>query len=247
MTAASDNDQQQLIKELNAALHDKSPTEILAAASQQFGDTLCFASSLGLEDQLITHLIATNNIPIRIFTLDTGRLFQESYALLEQTQERYGINIQVYYPERDRTEKMVNEHGINLFRKSVELRKECCSVRKIEPLKRALSTSSAWIVGLRQAQSVTRAELSAVEWDAGNRLVKFNPLWSLSDHDLRKTVDDEMIPYNVLHNQGFLSIGCNCCTRAVQPGEDIRAGRWWWENPETKECGLHQYKDGAGI
>lgn len=198
-----------------------------------------FASSLGQEDQVITDLIVQHALAIPIITLDTGRLFPESYDLLAETEARYGISVKVMFPEAAAVEEMVQEHGVNLFRTSVELRRQCCNVRKIQPLKRALGAADGWICGLRRDQSTTRTGLQAAEWDAANGLMKLNPLHDWSLEQVQAYLKAYDVPYNPLHDQGFVSIGCASCTRAVKPGEDIRAGRWWWEQPEQKECGLH--------
>ena len=226
------------IKSLQAELASASAEEILAKAAELL-DVAVFATSLGQEDQVIIDLIAKGNHDIRIFTLDTGRLFPETYDLIAATEQKYGLNIQVAFPDAGEVEHMVAEEGINLFRHSIALRKRCCEVRKIQPLKRFLSASDGWICGLRRDQSPARTEMHAVEWDEGNGIPKFNPLidWTLEDVQRHLKAND--VPYNPLHDQGFISIGCACCTRAIQPGEDIRAGRWWWETLEQKECGLH--------
>ncbi len=176
---------------------------------------------------------------MEIFTLDTGRLFQETYELRAKTQKRYPMPFIVYYPDTEAVEDMVRNHGINLFYESVENRKLCCGIRKVEPLKRALKKFDAWICGLRRGQAVTRGTVEPFEWDEANQKIKINPLAHWSMDDLREYVTAHKIDVNPLHAKGFISIGCASCTRAVKPGEDIRAGRWWWENPEHKECGLH--------
>ncbi|QSH42056.1 phosphoadenylyl-sulfate reductase [Lentisphaerota bacterium ZTH] len=214
------------------------PEEILVHAAEKFNKQLVFASSLGAEDQVIIDMIYRNGLDIPVFTLDTGRLFESSYRLLAATEAKYGIRIELFFPERQSVEKMVSQHGINLFRESVEKRRECCRVRKLEPLARALSPHKAWICGLRQAQSTTRSELQAIEIDAKGML-KINPLFNWSEQQVWDYIHTNKVPYNELHDQGFPSIGCACCTRAVNTGEDIRSGRWWWETPEQKECGLH--------
>lgn len=216
-----------------------APEAILRWAARTFPGRVTFATSLGIEDQALTAMLAESSAEIPVFTLDTGRLFEESYQLIERTEDRYSLPIQIMFPQREAVEAMVAEHGVNLFRKSVELRKHCCGVRKIEPLRRALAGHEAWITGLRREQSVTRGDLQAVEWDAGNGLVKINPLIDWTEQQVWDYVRAHDVPYNPLHDQGFPSIGCACCTRAIQPGEDVRAGRWWWEQPEHKECGLH--------
>jgi phosphoadenosine phosphosulfate reductase len=228
------------IKQWNDSLADKTPEQVLEFFIKHFGEKIAFSSSLGLEDQVITHMICGIEKKTKIFTLDTGRIFPETYSLISRTNERYDITMQVYFPNADNVERMVNTKGINLFYESIENRKECCNIRKIEPLKRAFKGLDAWICGLRKSQSVTRADMNLVEWDANNNLIKINPIINWSNHDVLDFISLNKIPYNVLHDKGFPSIGCQPCTRAVKPGEDIRAGRWWWENPEQKECGLHK-------
>lgn len=215
------------------------PQELVRWAAETFADKVTMASSLGLEDQILTHLIAQYARSIRIFTLDMGRLFQETYDLIERTEHLYGLTIHILFPEASEVEHMVNTHGPNLFRQSVDQRKQCCSIRKVAPLKRELARCDAWICGLRREQSVTREDLSPIQWDEANHLVKISPLASWSEKQVWDYVHENCIPYNPLHDAGFASIGCACCTRAIREGEDARAGRWWWENPEHKECGLH--------
>jgi len=212
---------------------------ILSWAARTFKGKVAFASSMGPEDQVITHMIGTKKIPVDIFTLDTGRLFQETCELIEKTSQRYGLDIRVYFPRTRKVEEMIHSHGINLFRKGVELRKLCCQVRKVEPLKRALRPLEAWICGLRREQSITRRDLQVVEWDDCNGLVKINPLFLWNEKDVWSYIRENDVPYNSLHDKGYPSIGCASCTRAVKAGEGVRAGRWWWETPEQKECGLH--------
>jgi phosphoadenosine phosphosulfate reductase len=214
--------------------------EIILRAAQELPGTVIFASSLGEEDQVITHMIAGHAPKIPIFTLDTGRLFPETYALLDRTQKRYPLDYTVYYPDTQAVEAMVKAKGINLFYESEENRKMCCGIRKRDPLKRALAGRKAWICGLRRAQALTRQTIEAVEWDAGNGLVKINPLYNWSMDQLKDYIQTHQIEVNPLHARGFVSIGCACCTRAVKTGEDIRAGRWWWEQPQNRECGLHR-------
>ena len=217
-----------------------SAEEIIKFVGHEFKGKIIFASSLGEEDQVITDMIAKVAPSIEIFTLDTGRLFPETYELIAKTQKRYPLTFKIYYPNTEATERMVAQKGINLFYESVENRKMCCGVRKVEPLQRALKNKDAWISGLRRAQAVTRSSVETFEWDEGNQKIKINPLafWSLED--LQKYITKNKVDINPLHKQGFVSIGCSCCTRAIKSGEDIRAGRWWWETPEQKECGLHK-------
>ncbi len=199
-----------------------------------------FANSFGAEDMVLTDLIAKNAAKIEIFSLDTGRLHGETYKLMGQAREKYtNVTFKAYYPNAAAIEEFVNKNGINAFYQSVEMRKGCCGIRKVEPLKRALAGKKAWITGLRREQAVSRTELAVSEFDQGNGLQKFSPLadWTLAD--VWAYIRENNVPYNELHDRNFPSIGCEPCTRAIAVGEDVRAGRWWWENPETKECGLH--------
>ena len=205
-----------------------------------FGRRAALSSSLSFEDQTVTQLmVATDKEHTRVFTLDTGRQFQENYELIDRTEMTYGIRIEVFFPDFRKVQEMVREHGINLFYDSIELRHLCCGIRKIEPLKRALDGVEVWITGLRRSQSVTRAHMQMVEYDADDDVLKLNPLLLWSEQDVKDYVRANAIPYTKLHDQGFPSIGCQPCTRAVRPGEDVRAGRWWWEDPDKRECGLH--------
>lgn len=218
----------------------KQAEDVLQIASQVFKDNIVFATSLSLEDQIITHFIAKLKISIKIFTLDTGRLFNETYDTIERTEDKYNLKINIFSPDSTELEEMVNLKGINLFYASTEKRKECCAVRKIAPLQRALSGNSAWICGLRKSHSQNRNSAGMVEWDSANNLYKLNPLIDWTDGQVSDFIKQNKIPYNKLFDAGFLSIGCAPCTRAVKPGEDIRAGRWWWELDDHKECGLHK-------
>ncbi|MDE1920583.1 MAG: phosphoadenylyl-sulfate reductase [Candidatus Omnitrophica bacterium] len=232
--------QTEQIKQLNAQAHGLDAPGIIKLAESRFGSRVSFATSLGEEDQVITDMIASLTPGVEIFTLDTGRLFAETYELMAQNQKKYSrLNFRIYYPDTKSVEEMVRSKGINLFYESVENRKLCCHVRKVEPLQRALAGKDAWIVGLRRDQAVTRSALEPVEWDGANQKIKFNPLYNWSLQQVRDYVKQHHVDVNPLHAQGFVSIGCAPCTRAVKPGEDLRAGRWWWETPEGKECGLH--------
>jgi len=226
-------------RQLTIRLKDKSPEEVLMFAIDHFGQKITFASSLGAEDQVITDMLSKIKRNITIFTLDTGRMFPETYDILEKTCNHYNIRIKVYFPDYKKVEEMVEEKGINLFYRSVENRQRCCFLRKKEPLKRAFQGMDAWICGLRKEQSVTRINNKVVEWDEQNGLFKINPVIDWSEQELWDYIRQHKVPYNELHDKGFPSIGCQPCTRAVKPGEDVRAGRWWWEEPEKKECGLH--------
>ncbi len=231
---------QELILQLNQTFAGKAPGEIIPAVAALFPGKIAFATSFGAEDQVITHLIAKSGANIKLFTLDTGRMFPETYETMHRTVSRYQVPIQTLFPDREEVEAMVNEKGINLFYESIENRKLCCHIRKTQPLQRALQGMEAWITGLRREQSPTRQHLEVVEWDSVNRLLKINPLCDWTEPQVWEFIHAKNIPYNKLHDQGFPSIGCQPCTRAVAKGDDIRAGRWWWENPDSKECGLHQ-------
>lgn len=219
---------------------NKKAEELIQLAVSVFGvDRIVLASSLSLEDQVLTHILKAATPYPRIFTLETGRLFSETYDTMERTSQRYGFQYEVLCPDSSELEKMLAEHGPNLFFKSVELRKLCCHVRKIQPLKRVLSTADAWICGLRKEQSITRGRLKAVEWDEANGIIKVNPLHDWTESEVREYIKTYDIPYNPLQDLGYRSIGCEPCTRPIDITDDIRSGRWWWEEPEHKECGLH--------
>ena len=198
-----------------------------------------FANSLGAEDMVLTDLILGSRLDIEIFSLDTGRLPLETYDLIGEVKKHYGLAITLYYPRHELVEDFTRRNGINAFYESVELRKGCCHARKVEPLQRALATKKAWITGMRAQQSATRGGLPLRVFDEGNGLEKFNPLADWSEKEVWAYIKLNAVPYNKLHDQFYPSIGCAPCTRAITPGEDIRSGRWWWENPESKECGLH--------
>jgi len=228
------------IFELNEKFANAEPIELLTYFLDRYKDKIALASSLGAEDQVLTQMILSISKDARIFTLDTGRLFPETYDLIDRTCKKYKTKIKVYFPKSEAVQKMVEAKGINLFYDSIENRKECCYNRKIEPLKRAFEGLDVWICGLRADQSVTRTDIQVVEWDENNNIVKINPLAKWSEQQVWDYIKEKGIPYNPLHDKGYPSIGCQPCTRAILPGEDIRAGRWFWENPDTKECGLHK-------
>jgi phosphoadenosine phosphosulfate reductase len=228
------------IERYNSLLINASPQEIIGFFADEFRGRIAFATSLGAEDQVLTEMIAGIDPMMKIFTLDTGRLFQETYDLIEITRQKYNLSIQICFPDGEDVEDMVNQNGINLFYDSIEKRKQCCFIRKSEPLQRALTGMDAWICGLRKDQSVTRQEVKAVEWDDLQKKIKVNPLATWDLDQVWKSIREKKIPYNTLHDKGFPSIGCLPCTRAVLPGEDIRSGRWWWESAENRECGLHR-------
>ena len=224
---------------ISQLIEGKDPVPALRALAEQFPGEIVFSTSFGWEDQVITHMIFANDIPIKVFTLETGRLFPETYYVWNRTMEIYGKPVHAYYPIHHLLEEMVNAKGPNSFYESVENRKECCGIRKIEPLRRALAGNKCWITGIRAEQSSNREEMSDVEWDEGNQLIKVHPIFSWTLDEVKACIKQYNIPYNTLHDKGFPSIGCLPCTRAVQPGEDFRAGRWWWEDQSKKECGLH--------
>jgi phosphoadenosine phosphosulfate reductase len=207
--------------------------------AEKYKDKIVFSTSFGWEDQVVTHLIFSNNIPIKVFTLETGRLFPETYYVWNRTLEIYQQPIHAYFPQGDLLQKMVDAKGPNSFYESVDNRKECCFIRKIEPLKRALLGNEIWVTGIRAEQSANREDMHDLEWDEGNQMVKFHPIFDWTLEDVKVFVKENNIVYNTLHDKGFPSIGCAPCTRAVREGEDFRAGRWWWEDRSKKECGLH--------
>ena len=236
--------------------------EVLQQAVRDFSP-VCFANSLGAEDMVLTDIIAKHSppptpppqacegangplreplYPIEMFSLDTGRLPQPTYELMQEVADRYSVPLKVYFPDSAAVERYVAQNGVNGFYGSVESRKACCFVRKVEPLRRALRGKKAWVTGLRRDQAVTRGSLEESSYDADFGLQKFNPLLEWSNKDVWAYIRQNNVPYNKLHDQFYPSLGCAPCTRSITPGEDIRAGRWWWENPEEKECGLHVAK-----
>lgn len=227
------------LESLRREIAGKNEKELLAFVAERFGKEAVFATSLGAEDQVLTDLIARNSLDIPIVTLDTGRLFPETLDLIAETEAHYGVRITVFAPDAAELEELVNTHGVNCFRQSKELRKLCCRVRKLSPLKRALAGKKLWICGLRRDQSVTRFGIEVLEDDPANGLLRLNPLADWSESYLWNYIQAHRVPYNVLHDRGYPSIGCDCCTRAVRRVEDVRAGRWYWEEPEHRECGLH--------
>lgn len=203
---------------------------------------VAFANSLGAEDMVLTDIVDRNRIAVEMFSLDTGRLPQETYDLMQTVRERYKTPLHVYFPDAKRIEAYVAEHGVNGFYQSIELRKACCHIRKVEPLQRALQGKRTWITGIRREQAATRINLEISTFDADHNMQKINPLLEWSNAEIWEYLKQNNVPYNKLHDKFYPSIGCAPCTRAVTPGEDLRSGRWWWENPETKECGLHVRK-----
>lgn len=234
------NEKKRLMEENIEKLNLMTSEEAMRYLMDKYGDRIALSSSLSLEDQVITHMMLSIRKNARIFTLDTGRLFPETYSLIDKTNMKYGIKMEIYFPDHEKVEAMTRKHGVNLFYESIEKRKECCNVRKIEPLNRALSTLDVWVCGLRREQSITRGDMKMVEKDHYSNVIKFNPLIDWSLKDVTDYIKANNIPYNPLHDKGYPSIGCQPCTRPVAEGEDIRSGRWWWEDPDKKECGLHK-------
>lgn len=227
------------INSLNEKLQGLKPEEVLEYFIKEYGQEAALSSSLGAEDQVLTDMIFKIDKSANIFTLDTGRLHPETYDVMDATNLKYGVKLNVFFPINSDVEEMYQNQGINGHFESIEKRKNCCGIRKMEPLKRALSPLKVWITGLRAAQSVTRTDMPIVEYDENFKVIKVNPLINWTEDDVWKYIKEKNVPYNKLHDQGFPSIGCAPCTRPVKAGEDIRSGRWWWENPEHKECGLH--------
>lgn len=234
--------QEQVVKAMNETseyeIRLANTVAILEKIASEFKPAV-FASSLAAEDMVLTDLILRRQLNIGIFSLETGRLHKETLAVLDKIRTAYAVDIQLFKPNLAAVEDYVRQHGINAFYDSVDMRKECCRIRKVEPLNRALKDKKAWITGQRRAQSATRTELAVQEDDVAHAMQKFNPLADWSEDDVWHYIRSNNVPYNALHDKGYPSIGCEPCTRAIQPGEDVRAGRWWWENPESKECGLH--------
>ena len=214
--------------------------DAMAALVDTFPGQVTFSTSFSFEDQVITQDILSNQLPISIFTLDTGRLFSETYSVWNSTNDRYKTTIKAYYPKHDLLEPFVEAKGPNSFYESVDNRKACCHIRKVEPLQRALAGNKVWVTGLRAEHSAARQDLQQVEWDEVNQVIKYHPLLHWSTEEVKTYIAQHNIPYNPLHDRGFVSIGCAPCTRAIKEGEDFRAGRWWWEDADKKECGLHE-------
>ena len=228
-----------IVQTLIEKTKDLSIEETFTFLANEYKGKVVFSTSFGQEDQVITHLIGQNDLSINIFTLDTGRLFQETYDVFHKTLKKYKNEIKVYFPEASEVENLLNQKGPNSFYESVENRKECCFIRKVAPLTKALKGNSIWITGLRAEQSENRNDLDLFEYDAKFDIIKFNPLLKWTLQEVSAYLEKNNVPQNALHKHGFVSIGCAPCTRAITPDEDIRAGRWWWESSH-KECGLHQ-------
>jgi phosphoadenosine phosphosulfate reductase len=230
----------QHLEEARRELAGASAAQVLAWAGGRFGERAAIASSFGVEDVVLIDLAEQHAPRLRLFTLDTGRLPPETYEVMEAVRRRYRVNIETFFPRRERVEQLEREQGFFSFRESVAARKECCAIRKLEPLSRALAGAAAWVTGLRREQSVTRGGVELVERDDANGgILKLNPLASWTGAQIWQYAREHALPVNALHARGYPSIGCAPCTRPVAPGEDLRAGRWWWELPEQKECGLH--------
>jgi phosphoadenosine phosphosulfate reductase len=225
--------------EIAELIEGKTALEILQLLTSLNNERIVFSTSLGYEDQVITHFIFSEKLPIDIFTLDTGRIFPETYSVLNSTLDRYKQEIKVFYPNTEQAQDLVTKKGPFSFYESTENRKECCYIRKVEPLKRALKGYTIWITGIRAEQSGNREGMSFTEWDAANQILKVHPLLNWTFDEVQEFIKKYNIPYNPLHDKGFVSIGCQPCTRAIKEGEDFRAGRWWWEDNSKKECGLH--------
>ncbi len=230
----------ELVDELKRVLSKKSAKEIVTFVLKKFKDNAALSSSLAAEDQVLTDMFLKEDNNFKIFTLDTGRLHPETYDVMDATNLKYGIKLEVFFPKNEDVEKLYETQGINGHFESIEKRKNCCGIRKVESLKRALKPLKVWITGLRATQSVTRTGMPIVEYDSNFDVIKVNPLINWSEEDVWDYIKSNNVPYNKLHDQGYPSIGCAPCTRAIKEGEDIRSGRWWWENPEHKECGLHE-------
>lgn len=229
-----------MVEKILEQVQYKSPQDILKVVMDMFpSNRLLLASSLGVEDQVLTHMMISIQPKSRVFVLDTGRLHQETYDVMDRMKKQFGVHYEIGFPDPARVKALLAQKGPNSFYESIENRKECCHIRKVDPLNQLLSTADAWITGLRRDQSMTRASLDEVEWDEAHNMIKINPLVSWTVDQVWDYIKEHSIPYNALHDQGFPSIGCAPCTRAINDGEDIRAGRWWWENPDQKECGLH--------
>ena len=227
------------LNDIEKLVSGKAPEEILEIISGLTNEKIVFSTSLSYEDQVITHMIFSKNLNIEIFTLDTGRLFSETYSVFNSTRDRFKKEIKTYYPKTEEVEKLVSSKGPNSFYESVENRKECCHIRKVEPLKRALAGKTIWITGIRAEHSDNRHDMKNVEWDEANQIIKIHPVLNWTFEETKAYINKHNIPYNSLHDKGFVSIGCQPCTRAIKAGEDFRAGRWWWEDNTKKECGLH--------
>ena len=228
------------IELLNSRFKNTKPESIIEYFIKESSHKISLSSSFGLEDQVISHMMLQISNDVNIFTLDTGRLPCETYNVMDSTNLKYNTKVDVYFPNSSDVENLYKKQGINGFYESIQNRKECCNIRKIKPLKRALKNVDIWITGLRSSQSITRKDILQFSWDENNNIIKFNPLINWRYEEVLNYIKKYNIPYNKLHDQGYPSIGCAPCTRAIKENEDIRSGRWWWEDPKHKECGLHK-------
>jgi phosphoadenosine phosphosulfate reductase len=231
----------QLIK-FERLIDNANPVQTLSVIAEAWPRQVVLSTSFSAEDQVITHMVIDHHIPIDLFTLDTGRLFPETYSTWTATLEKYGVPITAYYPDAQALQQFVAANGPNAFYESVDHRKSCCHIRKVEPLQRALRNRKVWITGIRAAHSPNRQDMPQIEWDAAHEVFKFHPLLHWTTEQVTAYIQEHHIPSNPLHQKGFVSIGCAPCTRAIKPGEDFRAGRWWWEDADKKECGLHTHQ-----
>ena len=237
MNQSPDNNVSQLLHQLSGL----SIFHFLKILTDLYPGQVTFSSSFSFEDQVIAHEILSNQLPVKIFTLDTGRMFAETYSVWNSTNEQYNTKIKAYYPNQNTLQDLVESRGPNSFYESVQNRKDCCFIRKVEPLKRALAGNAIWITGLRAEHSPERNDLPVIEWDESNKIIKYHPILDWTTDKVKEYINKNHVPYNPLHDKGFVSIGCAPCTRAIRPGEDFRAGRWWWEDADKKECGLHEH------
>ena len=237
MNQSPDNNVSQLLHQLSGL----SIFHFLKVLTDLYPGQVTFSSSFSFEDQVIAHEILSNQLPVKIFTLDTGRMFAETYSVWNSTNEQYNTKIKAYYPNQNTLQDLVESRGPNSFYESVQNRKDCCFIRKVEPLKRALAGNAIWITGLRAEHSPERNDLPVIEWDESNKIIKYHPILDWTTDKVKEYINKNHVPYNPLHDKGFVSIGCAPCTRAIRPGEDFRAGRWWWEDADKKECGLHEH------
>jgi len=229
-----------VISELLSQTDSFSTIQVMEFITERFGSGIVFSTGFGQEDQIITNIIFTKKLPISIFTIDTGRLFQDTYQVWDKTFKKYKEPIRAVFPEKKDVEQMISTKGPFSFYESADNRKECCNIRKVAPLKQALDGAACWITGIRAEQSLSRMKNKLFEWDENYQVVKCNPLINWTTNQVLDYIEQNNIPYNFLHDKGFISIGCEPCTRAVKKGEEIRSGRWWWEDDTKKECGLHR-------
>ncbi len=236
------NTNKNIIAELLYQSNGLSIAAFIDVLVKKFPGQVTFSTSFSYEDQVITNEILANGLPVKIFTLDTGRMFAETYSVWNSTNEKYNTKIKAYYPKADALQEFVEAKGPNSFYESVDNRKQCCFIRKVEPLKRALAENAVWITGLRAEHSSDRHDLPILEWDESNQVIKYHPILHWNTEEVKAYISKNHVPYNPLHDKGFVSIGCAPCTRAIKPGEDFRVGRWWWEDADKKECGLHVHE-----